>query len=197
MKKKIITAAFALLAILSAFACKSNQNNNKMENKEQKEKKVLVAYFSYSGTTKGYATKIAKMSGNATLFEIQAEQPYTDADVDYTNDSSRVNKEMKTNPDSRPAIAKKVENLSEYDVVFIGFPIWWYIAPNIINTFLETQDFKGKTIVPFFTSHSSGAGNTDRELHKSIGYEVKWKPATRVNGMNDKELQEWVDNSLK
>ena len=160
------------------------------------EKKVLVAYFSYSGTTKGYAEKIAKQAC-ADLFEIQAAQPYTDADVDWTDDNARVNYEMKTNPNSRPAIAKKVENITDYDVVFIGFPIWWYIAPNIINTFLEAHDLKGKTIVPFFTSHSSGPGETDKHLHKSINYDVTWKPATRVNGWSEKKLKAWVEESLR
>ena len=160
------------------------QNNNMGQ-------KVLVAYFSYSGTTKGYAEKIAKMA-NADLFEIQAAQPYTDADVNWQNDNARVNQEMKAHPDSRPAIARKVDNMKDYDVVFVGFPIWWYIAPNIINTFLEVHDFKGKTIIPFFTSYSSGPGETDKNLHKSINYDVTWKSAVRVNRWNDKELKDWV-----
>ncbi len=191
--KKFFTLMAALLVLAG---CKTNakDNNNMVENPHAK--KALVAYFSYSGTTKGYAEKIAKMA-NADLFEIQAAQPYTDADVDWTNDNSRVNQEMKTHPDSRPAIAKKVDNLKDYDVVFVGFPIWWYIAPNIINTFLETQDFKGKTIVPFFTSYSSGPGETDKHLHKSISYEVTWKPAVRVNRMDDAKLQSWVDEAIK
>lgn len=104
---------------------------------------------------------------------------------------------MKTDPDSRPAIAKKVDNLKDYDVVFLGFPIWWYIEPNIINTFLETQDFKGKTIVPFFTSYSSGPGKTDEHLHKSINYEVNWKPAVRLNSKSDSELKAWIEESEK
>lgn len=165
------------------------QNNNMGQ-------KVLVAYFSYWGTTKGYAEKIAKMT-NADLFEIEAAQPYTAADVDWQDDHSRVNREMKTEPDSRPAIARKVDNMKDYDVVFVGFPIWWYIAPNIINTFLEAHDFKGKTIIPFFTSHSSGPGETDKNLHKSINYDVTWKSAVRVNRWNDKELEDWVSHCGK
>lgn len=165
------------------------QNNNMGQ-------KVLVAYFSYLGTTKGYAEKIAKMT-NADLFEIQAAQPYTDADVNWRNDNARVNQEMKAHPDSRPAIARKVDNMKDYDVVFVGFPIWWYISPNIINTFLEAHDFKGKTIIPFFTSHSSGPGETDKNLHKSINYDVTWKSAVRVNRWNDKELEDWVSHCGK
>lgn len=190
---KFLTILAVMLAIVG---CKGTAKENNMGNNENNGKKVLVAYFSFSGTTKGYAEKIAKMA-DADIFRIEAAEPYTEADVDWTNDNSRVNKEMKTNPDSRPAIARKVDNLKDYDVVFLGFPIWWYIEPNIINTFLEAQDFKGKTIVPFFTSYSSGPGKTDDHLHKSINYDVTWKPATRVNSMNDKQLQEWVNESLK
>lgn len=191
--KKFLTILAALLVIVG---CKGKAKENNMQNNDANGKKVLVAYFSFSGTTKGYAEKIARIA-DADLFEIQAAQPYTDADVDWTNDSSRVNKEMKTNPDSRPAIAKKVDNLEDYSVVFLGFPIWWYIEPNIINTFLEIQDFKGKTIIPFFTSYSSGPGKTDEHLHKSINYDVTWKPAVRANSMSDKQLQSWVKESLK
>ena len=190
---RVISMMAVLLTLVS---CKGNTlTTNKLEDKKM-EKKVLVAYFSYSGTTKGYAEKIAEQAC-ADLFEIQAAQPYTDADVDWTDDNARVNYEMKTNPNSRPAITRKVENITDYDVVFVGFPIWWYIAPNIINTFLEAHDLKGKTIVPFFTSHSSGPGETDKHLHKSINYDVTWKPATRVNGWSEKKLKAWVEESLR
>lgn len=191
--RKIITMLTALLLFTSykSYAKEVIKENNNME------KRVLVAYFSYSGTTKRYAEKIAHMVGNADLFQIQAAQPYTSEDVDWTNASSRVNKEMKENPNSRPKMTRKIENLKDYDVVFLGFPIWWHIAPNIINTFLETQDFKGKTIIPFFTSHSSGPGETDKHLRKSIPYKVEWKPATRVNRMSDKELKEWISRNLQ
>lgn len=185
-----------LAAVLVMAGCKGKTSENDMQTIETNGKKALVAYFSYSGTTKGYAERIANLTG-ADLFEIQAAQPYTDADIDWRDDNSRVNQEMKKNPDSRPAIAKTVDNLADYDVVFLGFPIWWYIEPNIINTFLEAQDFQGKTIVPFFTSYSSGPGETDAHLHSSISYPVTWKPATRVNKMNDKQLAAWINDSLK
>lgn len=193
MTNKILTLLAALVLVAG---CNAKTKEKNMRENEPSGKKVLVAYFSFSGTTRGYAEKIAKLA-HADLFEIQAAQPYTAQDVDWTNDSSRVNKEMKTNPDSRPAIARKVDGLAQYDVVFLGFPIWWYVEPNIINTFLETQDFKGKTIAPFFTSQSSGPGETDERLHASIGYDVSWKPATRLNGMSDKALAGWVAASLE
>lgn len=185
-----------LAASLMLAGCKGNATTSKNQEDKKMQKKVLVAYFSYSGTTKGYAEKIAQYA-SADLFEIEAAQPYTAADVDWQDDHSRVNREMKTEPDSRPAIAKKVDNIKDYDVVFVGFPIWWYIAPNIINTFLESHDLQGKTLIPFFTSHSSGPGETDKHLHKSINYDVTWKPAVRVNRWNDKELKAWVDESLR
>lgn len=191
---RILTIAAVLIMLIG---CKSNAKQSvESNNNTNMDKKVLVAYFSYSGTTKGYAEKIAKLA-NADLFAIEAAQPYTDKDVDWTDDNSRVNQEMKVNKDARPAIASKPKNFEQYDVVFVGFPIWWYIAPNIINTFLETNDFKGKTIIPFFTSASSGPGKTDQNLQKSINYDVKWQPAVRVNSWNDKKLGEWVVQSLK
>lgn len=192
--RKLLTIIAAMLMVAG---CKSNaKENNNMQTNSDKQKKVLVTYFSYSGTTKRYAEKIVQQTG-ADLFRIETAQPYTDADVDWQDPKSRVNVEMKDNPDSRPEIARKVDNMKDYDVVFVGFPIWWYIAPNIINTFLEAHDLKGKTIVLFFTSHSSGPGETDKHLHKSIKYEVTWKPAVRANGMNDKELREWIDKAVK
>ena len=191
MNKFLIILALLLVVV----GCKGKVKESNMQNSNMGQK-VLVAYFSYSGTTKGYAEKIAKMT-NADLFEIQAAQPYTDADVNWRNDNACVNQEMKAHPDSRPAIARKVDNMKDYDMVFVGFPIWWYIAPNIINTFLEAHDFKGKTIIPFFTSHSSGPGETDKNLHKSINYDVTWKSAVRVNRWNDKELEDWVSHCGK
>lgn len=190
--KKIFMFAIASIVLLG---CKANTKTNS-ETNNMKDKKILVAFFSYSGTTKRFAQKIAQQTG-VDVFEIEAKQPYTSEDVDWTNDNSRVNSEMKVNPDSRPEIAKKMNNLEQYDVVFLGFPIWWYIEPNIINTFLETQNFKGKTIVPFFTAYSSGPGETDKHLQKSINYDVVWKPATRVDKMNDAQLKEWINKSLQ
>ena len=119
-------------------------------------KKALVAYFSASGVTAKAAETLAQ-AVNADLYEIQPEKPYTRADLDWTNRQSRSSVEMR-DPDSRPAFFKRPLDLEAYDVVFVGFPIWWYVAPTIINTFLESYDFSGKTIVPFATSGGSGMG---------------------------------------
>lgn len=125
-------------------------------------KKTLVAYFSASGSTAQLAKTIAEVTGG-DLFEIKPEQPYTSADLNWNDKKSRSSIEM-SDPNSRPAIATTVKNMDEYDTVFVGFPIWWYVAPTIINTFLESYDFSGKTVIPFATSGGSGMGKTDSVL---------------------------------
>ena len=127
--------------------------------------KKLVAYFSASGVTKSVAERIAKVA-NADLFEIKPTIPYTNADLDWRDKTSRSSVEM-SNPDSRPKIANKLDNMADYDTVLIGFPIWWYVAPTIVNTFLEKFDFSGKKVVLFATSGGSGFGNTVKELQPS------------------------------
>lgn len=124
--------------------------------------KKIVAYFSASGVTRKAAEKIAKEEG-ADLFEIKPVTPYTKVDLDWTNKNSRSSVEM-NDPASRPEIAEKLGNMNEYDEVFLGFPIWWYVAPHIINSFLESYDFTGKTIKPFATSGSSGYGKSNDAL---------------------------------
>lgn len=142
--------------------------------------KSLIAYFSCSGVTKQVAQSIAQIN-HGDLYEIKPEVPYSVADLNWQNSQSRSSLEMK-DKSSRPAIIKDIENMAEYDVVFIGFPIWWYIAPTIINTFLESYDFAGKTIIPFATSGGSGAGKTDQYLQESCDKSVKWHPTTMLNG---------------
>lgn len=118
--------------------------------------KKLVAYFSASGTTKKVAERLAKAAG-ADLFEIRPAIPYTSADLNWMDKKSRSSVEM-NDPDSRPEIAETIPNMVDYDTVFIAFPIWWYVAPHIIHTFVESYDFSGKTLVPFATSGGSGMG---------------------------------------
>lgn len=124
--------------------------------------KALVAYFSASGVTAAVAKRLAE-SIEADLFEIKPETPYTNADLNWMNKSSRSSVEMADRA-SRPAIAAKVADMASYDVVFIGFPVWWYREPSIIDTFVEAYDFTGKTIVPFATSGGSGLGETSKNL---------------------------------
>lgn len=155
-------------------------------------RKKLVAYFSASGVTKAAAERLAKAAG-ADLFEIKAAVPYNHADLDWTNKKSRSSLEM-SDPDSRPEIAETLSNMTDYDTVFIGFPIWWYVAPTIINTFLESYDFSGKTIVPFATSGGSGMGKTV-EVLKSLCPTATWEKGKMLNRVSDQELTTWV-NSL-
>ena len=124
--------------------------------------KILVAYFSATNNTEGIAQKLADGLG-ADLYEITPEQPYTDEDLDYGNSKSRSSVEM-NDPNARPAISGSVENMEQYDVVFIGYPIWWGEAPRIMSTFIESYDFSGKTLVAFCTSASSGFGSSDSAL---------------------------------
>ena len=152
--------------------------------------KKLVAYFSASGKTQKTAEQLAEAIG-ADLFEIRPAVAYTRADLDWTNSRSRSSVEM-SNPQSRPEIASHCENMNQYDTVYIGFPIWWYVAPTIINTFLESYDFSGKTIIPFATSGGSGMGKTVEALSKSSPDAI-WKSGGVINGMTGKDLAKWAE----
>lgn len=154
----------------------------------------LVAFFSASGVTAALAQRLSRAAG-ADLFEIKPAVPYTSADLDWTNASSRSSVEMK-NPASRPEIAEKLPSIADYDVVFLGFPIWWYVAPTIINTFLESYDFSGKTIALFATSGGSPMGRTLEILRPLCNASVKWLPAKMLNGATDSDLNAWL-KSLK
>ena len=151
--------------------------------------KKLVAYFSAIGTTKKAAEHLAKAAG-ADLFEIKPAVPYSRADLDWTNKKSRSSIEMQ-NPDSRPAIAEQFSNIEDYDTIFIGFPIWWYVAPTIIDTFVESYDFSGKTIIPFATSGGSGMGKTV-EVLQALCPIANWKDGKMLNHISDTELQNWL-----
>ena len=154
--------------------------------------KKIVAYFSASGVTAKLAKTLAS-AVSADLHEIIPKEKYTSADLDWTNKKSRSSVEM-SNPNSRPEIAEKAANMEDYDTVFIGFPIWWYVAPTIINTFVESYDFSGKTIVPFATSGGSGMGRT-AEVLKALCPTANWEKGKMLNRVSDQDLQNWV-NSL-
>ena len=152
--------------------------------------KKLVAYFSASGVTAKLAKTLASAVGG-DLHEIIPAEKYTSADLDWTNKNSRSSIEM-NDKSFRPAIANTVENIEQYDVIYVGFPIWWYVAPTIINTFLESYDLSGKTVIPFATSGGSGMGNTNAELAPSC------KGASLKNGKRfsplttERELVTWA-----
>lgn len=154
--------------------------------------KVLVAYFSCTGVTKKLAQTLAGVV-KGDLYEITPVQPYTAADLNWQDKNSRSSVEMRDKA-SRPAISGSVKYFAQYDTVFVGFPIWWYVAPTIINTFLESEDFSGKTVIPFATSGGSGVGDTDKYLHPSCSEQTAWRPAKRFAGSaSPAELQKWVE----
>lgn len=153
--------------------------------------KKLIAYFSASGVTAGVAQTLAE-AADADLYEIKPEIPYTQADLNWMDKQARSTIEMH-DLSFRPAIADKNANIAEYDTIYIGFPIWWYIAPTIINTFLESYDFSGKNIILFATSGSSGFGKTVENLTGSCpGAAIKegklFKP-----GVTKEELSAWIE----
>lgn len=152
--------------------------------------KKLVAYFSASGITESVARNLSQTAG-ADLYRIQPEVPYTSADLDWMNKKSRSSIEM-NDPASRPAIAAEDLDISSYDVVFLGFPVWWYMAPTIINTFLETYDFSGKTVIPFATSGSSGIENCEKKLQQQYP-SINWKSGKLLNVHPGQDvLDSWV-----
>lgn len=144
-------------------------------------KKILVAYFSASGVTAKAAENIAK-AVNADLYEICPAEPYTSADLDWMNRHSRSSVEM-NDPDSRPAIAAPVKNMAQYDTILVGFPIWWYVEPRIVDTFLESYNFSGKTMIPFATSGSSGIERSEQSL-KAHCPDAVWKTGKLLNQVN-------------
>lgn len=155
--------------------------------------KKLIAYFSVSDVTSKNAKTLAAVTG-ADLYEIKPEVPYTKADLSWLDKESRSSIEM-NDLSSRPAIADKNADIAAYDVVFVGFPIWWYIAPTIINTFLESYDFSGKTIVPFATSGGSRFGKTIENLQPSASETTVWKEGKMLNNRPDKDaLAAWVES---
>lgn len=152
--------------------------------------KILVSYFSASGVTKNAAEKLAK-AANADLFEIKPVRPYTDADLDWTDKKSRSTIEM-NDLSSRPEIANKCENMGSYDVVFVGFPIWWYVEPRIIDTFLESYDFSEKTVIPFATSGGSGLGKTAENFKKLLGANATVKDGKLLTRASETNVSDWV-----
>ena len=157
--------------------------------------KTLVAYFSASGTTERVAKDLAGAVG-ADLFEIAPEQPYTRADLNWQDKKSRTTIEM-NDETVRPAIAGAVADMGAYDTVFVGFPVWWYVEPRIIDTFLESYDFTGKTIVPFATSGGSGLGKAPQRM-QSLAPGAKVLAGGLLNGRpSQAELADWAEGMLR
>ena len=153
--------------------------------------KALIAYFSASGVTARAAKEMAAATG-ADLYEIRPAEPYTGADLNWMNKKSRSTIEMK-DPACRPAIAGGVQDMAQYDTVLIGFPIWWYVEPRIVDTFLESYDFSGKTLIPFATSGGSGIGKAEKSLQAHCPA-ASWAKGQLLNGAG---AADWAQRVLK
>lgn len=190
MKKKTFTTmCTALLLTLGVGGMMTScaQNNQKQDQNQGKtQMKTLVTYFSPTGTTAKVAQQLASAT-NADLFEIAPAQPYSSADLDWTDKQSRSTIEMQDST-SRPAIAKKVDDMSRYDVVYIGFPIWWYTAPTIINTFIESYDWQDQQVILFATSGGSDITKAVNDL-KATYPNVNWQGGQLLNAPSDSTIK--------
>ena len=179
----------AVLTVFAASACSQNKTQNIME-----KKKVLVVYFSATGTTEQVAKQIAK-NADADICEIAPAKPYTNADLDWTNKQSRSSVEM-SHSEGRPEIHAVSVNVRKYDYVFLGYPIWWDLAPRTVNTFIEAASLEGMTVIPFATSGSSNIANSVDVLKKSYP-KVKWQTGKLLNRASGKEIDSWVSDMIK
>ncbi|MBE6989292.1 MAG: flavodoxin [Ruminococcaceae bacterium] len=155
---------------------------------------MLVAVFSAGGTTKAVGEEIARVAG-ADFFEIVPRERYSADDLNWMDRRSRSSVEM-NDPAARPEIAGTVADMASYDTVIVGFPIWWGVAPRIIETFLESYDFSGKRIIPFCTSGGSGVGRSDTALHKNVSGDVTWAKGVQLNRPRADEIRRWLDRVL-
>ena len=162
-------------------------------NAQKQSSKTLVAYFSATGTTEKAARQVAEVTGG-TLYEIQPAKKYTSADLDWRDKSSRSSVEM-TDALSRPALRSLPKDLAAYDTIYIGFPIWWNLAPRIINSFIEKGDFTGKTLIPFATSGGSRIANSEQELKKAYP-DLNWQKGMLLNGATKEEIKQWTKNKF-
>ena len=179
-----------LLALLAILVPATAQNSKKQKTQQTPTMKTLVAYFSATGTTRAIAVKLAAVTGG-TLYEIKPEVPYTDADLNWRNKKSRSSVEM-ADHSSRPAFVADLADAGSYERVFIGFPIWWYTAPTIINTFLETYDFSGKEVIFFATSGGSTIKKACADFRKAYP-SLGWKEGTTLNRASESDIRKWVE----
>ncbi len=207
-KMKYVTGTLLISALLfGQTSCvlaqddqKETENQSEIQETEMTEEEtgslgdstILVAYFSATNNTEGIAQKLAD-GLDADLYEIEPEVPYTEEDLNYSDSSTRATQEQ-NDPDARPEISGSVENMEQYEIVFLGYPIWWGQAPRIMNTFIESYDFDGKTVVPFCTSGSSGFGSSDAAL-KDAAEGAEWLDGERFSAdASDEDIFEWVDS---
>ena len=183
---KVLLALLTVAGITTATCAQQRENMNRTQSGHN----VLVAYFSATGTTARAAEVLANVTGGE-LYAITPVRPYTDADLDWNDNRSRSSLEM-ADPEARPAIGGKTLNTAGYDVIFIGYPVWWNLAPRIINTFIESHDLKGKTLVPFATSGGSAISNSAATLKRTYS-DLNWKEGKLLNRMNENAVREWTE----
>ena len=153
--------------------------------------KILVAVFSASGVTKRVGEEIAKLS-DGDFFEIVPRDTYTSDDLNWMNKQSRSSVEM-NDQSARPEIANQVSDMNSYDTIILGYPIWWGVAPRIIETFLESYDLSRKTIIPFCTSGGSGLGRSGEKLHADVSADVKWGKGMQINRANERDIKKLLE----
>ena len=185
MKEKIFAALMAAFTAMSVSACAHKSDNNMME-----KKKVLVVYFSATGTTASAAQILVKATDGA-LCEIVPQETYTPADLDWHDQQSRSSVEM-ADANARPAIKPMKVNPSDFDYVFIGYPIWWDLAPRAVNTFIESHNLSGKTLIPFATSGSSAIDSSVRALRATYP-KLKWQKGRLLNNADETKVKAWLD----
>ena len=186
MKKIVFALAFVAM-FSSVYGCGRGKGNS------AEAPKSLVAYFSATGTTAAVAQQLSEVTG-ASLYQIKPEVPYTAEDLDWRDKESRSSLEM-ADPSSRPSFVKDLEDASSFDVIYIGFPVWWYTAPRIINSFIEEYGFEGKTVVLFATSGGSDLSKANEDFREAYP-EIVWKPGRTLNGETSESISSWVE-SLK
>ena len=205
MKKlsQILVLIFSSLMIFCFSACASeNSTDNTAQSTQQSSStpstteksgsKILVAYFSCTGNTENAAKQIAAATGS-DLYAIQPAQPYTADDLNYNDDTTRATTEQ-PDPNIRPALSGTVDNFEQYNVIFVGYPIWWDQAPRVINTFMESYNFSGKTVIPFCTSGGSNITNSINQL-KSTYSDINWLDGKRLGGgVSADEVASWIDS---
>lgn len=183
MKKLVISILAAVAVIFVACAASESKTQPKADGN------ILVAVFSAQGHTKALAEKIVSATGG-TLFQIVPQKPYTEAELDWTDEYSRANIESKDRS-TRPEIRNKADSFEQYDTIYVGFPIWWGTSPTIINTFLESYDTTGKVIIPFATSGGSGYGETEKDLRVSAP-DATFRQGKVLNNATDAQVKKWI-----
>ena len=178
------------ILMISVIVDTANAQNGKNMNSTNNDNMILIAYFSATGTTEQVAEKLAVITGGE-LYAITPSQPYTSSDLNWNNKRSRSSMEMNS-PEIRPSLVDKKLDMENYNVVFIGYPIWWNLAPRIINTFIENYNLQGKTIVPFATSGGSGISNSVATLKKTYP-ELNWQEGKLLNHINENNIREWIE----